>query len=74
MQHFFYSQELKQARVRMIKQIKEDAKTFSKWKQAKEKELIQLKAKDRRQQIEMVKIKQKSERQQAVLKRKAQEV
>ena len=45
---FLYIQSMKQARVRLMKQMKEETTRFKQWKQAKEKEVLQLKAKVRK--------------------------
>ncbi|ELT97938.1 hypothetical protein CAPTEDRAFT_222146, partial [Capitella teleta] len=66
-------QLMKQQRVKMYKQLKEDNANFQKWRQAKNKEVMQLKAKERKHQAEMAKMERQSERQQTVLRRKAEE-
>ncbi len=63
---------LKQTRVKLMKQIKEETEHFRKFKQQKEKEVTQLKAIDRRRQAEFVKMERQHERHQAVLRRKAE--
>ncbi|XP_064607442.1 chromosome-associated kinesin KIF4A-like [Liolophura sinensis] len=66
-------QGLKQQRVKLMKQMKEDAEHFRKWKQQKDKEVLQLMQKDRKRQCEIAKLQHVNERQQTVLKRKAEE-
>ncbi|XP_013399662.1 chromosome-associated kinesin KIF4-like [Lingula anatina] len=66
-------QTMKQQRVKLMKQMKEEADNFRKWKQSKEKEVMQLKAKDRKREYEMTKMARNHEKQQGVLKRKAEE-
>ncbi|XP_067664129.1 chromosome-associated kinesin KIF4A-like [Haliotis asinina] len=66
-------QAMKQQRVKLMKQIKEDAESFRKWKQQKDKEVLQLQQKDRRRQCEIQKMQKNHEKQQTVLRRKAEE-
>lgn len=67
-------QGLKQQRVKLMKQMKEDSDEFRKWKQQKDKEVAQLMQKDRKRQCEIAKLQRQNERQQTVLKRKSEEV
>jgi kinesin family protein 4/21/27 len=69
----FHSQSMKQHRVRLMKQMKGDAETFRKWRQQKDKEVLQLKAKDRKRQFELAKLERDYSKQQQVLRRKADE-
>ncbi|XP_071848027.1 chromosome-associated kinesin KIF4-like [Apostichopus japonicus] len=64
---------MKQARVRLMRQIKEDAEKTRQWKMAKDKEVLQLKAKDRKRQCDVSKMERKYEKQQNVLRRKMEE-
>jgi len=64
---------MKVAKVRLIKQMKEESERVRAWKQTKEKELNQLKQKDRRAQVQMAKMERLHERQKNVLKRKMEE-
>src|SRR5580765_1807071 len=50
-------QSLKETRTKLIRQMRNDAKSFTKWKQSKEKEINRLKAQDRKRDCEMVRIK-----------------
>ena len=65
---------MKRQRVKLLKQMKEDADQFRKWKAVKDKEVLQLKAKDRKRQFEMVKREAENANQLSVLRRKASEV
>ena len=42
---------MKQQRVRLMKQIKEESEKFRKWKMEQDKKVMQLKAKDRKMQV-----------------------
>ncbi|XP_078326177.1 chromosome-associated kinesin KIF4-like isoform X2 [Crassostrea virginica] len=66
-------QGLKQQRVKLMKQMKEDSDEFRKWKQQKDKEVAQLMQKDRKRLCEIAKLQRANERQQSVLKRKSEE-
>ena len=61
-------QEMKQQRVKLMKQIKADGEEFRKFKQQKDKEVIQLKAKERKRMVEMNRLKGQYQMQQTVLK------
>ncbi|XP_034262464.1 chromosome-associated kinesin KIF4A [Pantherophis guttatus] len=64
---------MKNQRVQLIREMKEDAEKFRQWKQQKDKEVIQLKAQDRKRQYELVKLEQDFQKQATVLRRKAEE-
>ncbi|KAH0626149.1 hypothetical protein JD844_000942 [Phrynosoma platyrhinos] len=64
---------MKNQRVQLIRQMKEDAEKFRQWKQQKDKEVIQLKERDRKRQYELVKLEQDFQKQASVLRRKAEE-
>ncbi|RUS72535.1 hypothetical protein EGW08_019702 [Elysia chlorotica] len=64
---------LKQQRVKLMKQMKEDVSNFQKWKKEKEKQVTQLQLKERRREVEMTKMKKQFEQQQAVQKRRTAE-
>ncbi|XP_066483409.1 chromosome-associated kinesin KIF4A [Tiliqua scincoides] len=64
---------MKNQRVQLIRQMKEDAEKFRQLKQQKDKEVIQLKERDRKRQYELVKLEQDFQKQAAVLRRKAEE-
>ncbi|XP_041359286.1 chromosome-associated kinesin KIF4A-like isoform X2 [Gigantopelta aegis] len=66
-------QSMKQQRVKLMKQMKEDAEQFRKWKQQKDKEVLQLQQKGRKQQFEIQKMQKSQEKQQLVLRRKTEE-
>ena len=65
---------MKQARVRLMKQMKVEGDKFRQWKAEKDKEVLQLKAKDRKRQCEFSKLTQRHEKQENVLRRKMEEV
>ncbi|CAH1777611.1 unnamed protein product [Owenia fusiformis] len=64
---------MKQHRVKLINQIKQENKDYTQWKKDKEKELTQLKAQDRKRQIEIVRMEKQHSKQAAVYKRKLEE-
>ncbi|KAJ6653097.1 hypothetical protein lerEdw1_010183 [Lerista edwardsae] len=64
---------MKTQRVQLIRQMKDDAEKFRQWKQQKDKEVIQLKERDRKRQYELVKMEQDFQKQASVLRRKAEE-
>uniref|UniRef100_A0ABM5EJ80 Chromosome-associated kinesin KIF4A n=1 Tax=Pogona vitticeps TaxID=103695 RepID=A0ABM5EJ80_9SAUR len=64
---------MKTQRVQLIRQMKEDAEKFRQWKQQKDKEVIQLKERDRKRQYELIKLEQDFQKQASVLRRKAEE-
>ena len=45
---------MKQQRVRLMKQIKEESENFRKWKMEQDKKLMQLKAKDRKREVSFI--------------------
>jgi len=65
--------QMKVAKVKLIKQMKEDSEKVRQFKITKEKEVHQLKQKDRKQQVTIAKMERLHERQQNVLKRKMEE-
>ena len=65
---------IKAAKVKLVKQMKEEADRVRVWKQAKEKEVIQLKQTDRRTQAAMTKMNTQHESKQKVMKRRLEEV
>ncbi|NXS22969.1 KIF4 protein, partial [Mystacornis crossleyi] len=65
--------EMKQQRVRLMRQMKEDTEKFRQWKQQKDKEVIQLKEKDRKRQYELLKLERDFQKQANVLRRKTEE-
>lgn len=66
-------QSLKETRVKLIRQMRNDANTFTKWKQSKEKEINRLKMQDRKRAYEMVRMKIQHNKQENVFKRKMEE-
>ncbi|XP_030836466.1 chromosome-associated kinesin KIF4 [Strongylocentrotus purpuratus] len=64
---------MKQARVRLMKQMKEDTGRFQQWKRTKDKEVLQLKAKDRKRQFEYTRLERQNQKTQNVLRRKMEE-
>lgn len=66
-------QLLKETRIKLIRQMRNDANTFTKWKQSKEKEINRLKAQDRKRACEMVRMKMQHNKQENVFKRKMEE-
>uniref|UniRef100_A0A803TD20 Kinesin motor domain-containing protein n=1 Tax=Anolis carolinensis TaxID=28377 RepID=A0A803TD20_ANOCA len=64
---------MKVQRVQLIRQMKEDGEKFRQWKQQKDREVIQLKERDRKRQYELVKMEQDFQKQASVLRRKAEE-
>ncbi|NWH66467.1 KIF4 protein, partial [Geococcyx californianus] len=65
--------EMKNQRVQLMRQMKEDAEKFRQWKQQKDKEVIQLKERDRKRQYELIKIERDFQKQANVLRRKTEE-
>ncbi|XP_066038248.1 chromosome-associated kinesin KIF4A isoform X2 [Chamaea fasciata] len=65
--------EMKQQRVQLMRQMKEDSEKFRQWKQQKAKEVIQLKEKDRKRQYELLKLERDFQKQAHVLRRKTEE-
>ncbi|KAG1654869.1 Chromosome-associated kinesin KIF4A [Nymphon striatum] len=66
-------QTMKQQRVKLMKQMKVGTKQFNQWKTEKEREVTQLKQKDRKRQVELVKMEKTHSKQQNVLKRKIEQ-
>ncbi|KAL4659685.1 chromosome-associated kinesin KIF4A [Arapaima gigas] len=66
-------QAMKTQRVQLMRQMKEDAEKFRQWKQKKDKEVLQLKEKDRKRQYEMLKLERDFQKQASVLRRKTEE-
>ena len=65
---------IKAAKVKLVKQMKEESDKVRVWKQTKEKEVIQLKQADRKKAAAMSKMSVQHERKQNVLKRRMEEV
>lgn len=66
-------QDMKQKKVKLIKTMKTESEDFRKWKLDFGKEVVQLRAKDRKRDVEMRKNKDQHERERNVLKRKVEE-
>ncbi|MBN3303429.1 kinesin family member 4 [Amia ocellicauda] len=66
-------QAMKGQRVQLMRQMKEDSEKFRLWKQKKDKEVLQLKEKDRKRQYEMLKLERDFQKQANVLRRKTEE-
>ncbi|KAJ8348529.1 hypothetical protein SKAU_G00271180 [Synaphobranchus kaupii] len=66
-------QAMKSQRVQLMRQMKEDSEKFRQWKQKKDKEVLQLKEKDRKRQYEMLKLERDFHKQASVLRRKTEE-
>lgn len=66
-------QSLKETRVKLIRQMRNDANNFTKWKQSKEKEINRLKMQDRKRAGELIRMKIQHNKQENVFKRKMEE-
>ncbi|KAM6969998.1 kinesin family member 4 [Aplochiton taeniatus] len=66
-------QAMKAQRVQLMRQMKEDSEKFRIWKSKKDKEVLQLKEKDRKRQYEMLKLERDFQKQASVLRRKTEE-
>ncbi|XP_058514255.1 chromosome-associated kinesin KIF4A isoform X2 [Ochotona princeps] len=64
---------MKNQRVQLMRQMKEDAEKFRQWKLQKDKEVIQLKERDRKRQYELLKLERNFQKQANVLRRKTEE-
>ncbi|XP_068918541.1 chromosome-associated kinesin KIF4A [Petaurus breviceps papuanus] len=64
---------MKSQRVQLMRQMKEDSEKFRHWKQQKDKEVIQLKERDRKRQYELLKLEKDFQKQSSVLRRKTEE-
>ncbi|XP_019391798.1 PREDICTED: chromosome-associated kinesin KIF4A [Crocodylus porosus] len=64
---------MKNQRVQLMRQMKEDAEKFRQWKLQKDKEVIQLKERDRKRQYELLKLERDFQKQANVLRRKTEE-
>ena len=65
---------IKAAKVKLVKQMKEEADKVRVWKETKEKEMIQLKPADRKKAAAMSKMLEQHERRQNMLKRRKEEL
>ncbi|KAJ9593686.1 hypothetical protein L9F63_014734 [Diploptera punctata] len=66
-------QNMKQNKVKLIRQMRTENEKFRAWKQQREKEMIQLRVQDRKRQNEMARMRSLHSKQQIVLKRKVEE-
>ncbi|XP_067903586.1 kinesin family member 4 isoform X2 [Heterodontus francisci] len=66
-------QALKYQRVQLMRQMKEEAEKSRRWKAEKDKEVLQLKEKDRKRQYELLKLERNYKQQANVLRRKTEE-
>lgn len=66
-------QSLKETRVKLIRQMRNDANNFTKWKQSKEKEINRLRMQDRKRTYELVRMQIQHNKQENVFKRKMEE-
>jgi kinesin family member 4 len=66
-------QEMKAARVSLIRQQRSDSERFKKWIKSRDKEINTLKEKGKKVQNEMKRMERMHEKQQTVLKRKVEE-
>ncbi|XP_031828912.1 kinesin-like protein 3A isoform X2 [Nomia melanderi] len=64
---------LKQTRVKLIRQMRNESERFSKWKECKEKELNRLKSQNKKQVNEVTRLKMWHSKQETVFKRKMEE-
>ena len=64
---------MKQARVKLIKQMKEESERARQWKAAKEKEVYKLKQQEKKAQVKMSAMSLQHERRENVMKRKVEE-
>lgn len=65
--------EMKQMKVKLIRKMKSESEEFRQWRLVREKELTQLRAKDRKMQSDVAKKDMLHEKQRNVLKRKVEE-
>uniref|UniRef100_A0A674MCW8 Kinesin family member 4 n=1 Tax=Takifugu rubripes TaxID=31033 RepID=A0A674MCW8_TAKRU len=66
-------QAMKTQRTQLMRQMREDSEKFRNWKSKKDKEVLQLKEKDRKRQYELLKLERDFEKQANVLRRKTEE-
>ncbi|KAM3868664.1 kinesin family member 4 [Diretmus argenteus] len=64
---------MKGQRVQLMRQMKEDADKFRNWKSQKDREVLQLKEKDRKRNYELMKLERDFQKQANVLRRKTEE-
>ncbi|KAM4726613.1 kinesin family member 4 [Anableps anableps] len=66
-------QAMKTQRTQLMKQMREDAEKYRQWKNKKDREVLQLKEKDRKRQYELLKLERDFQKQANVLRRKTEE-
>ncbi|KAK5859026.1 hypothetical protein PBY51_003123 [Eleginops maclovinus] len=66
-------QGMKNQRTQLMRQMREDSEKFRQWKSKKDKEVLQLKEKDRKRQYELLKLERDFQKQANVLRRKTEE-
>ncbi|XP_072302654.1 kinesin family member 4 [Eucyclogobius newberryi] len=66
-------QAMKTQRTQLMRQMRDDSEKFRLWKSKKDREVIQLKEKDRKRQYELVKLERDFQKQANVLRRKTEE-
>ncbi|KAM9333403.1 kinesin family member 4 [Pholidichthys leucotaenia] len=66
-------QAMKTQRIQLMKQMREDSEKFRQWKNKKDREVLQLKEKDRKRQYELLKLERDFQKQANVLRRKTEE-
>ncbi|XP_037323979.2 kinesin family member 4 [Pungitius pungitius] len=66
-------QGMKNQRAQLMRQMREDSEKFRQWKAQKDREVLQLKEKDRKRQYEILKLERDFQKQANVLRRKTEE-
>ncbi|XP_061660072.1 kinesin family member 4 isoform X2 [Syngnathoides biaculeatus] len=66
-------QAMKSQRIQLMRQIRDDSEKFRIWKSKKDREVLQLKEKDRKRQYEILKLERDFQNQANVLRRKTEE-
>uniref|UniRef100_A0AAQ4RZP7 Kinesin motor domain-containing protein n=1 Tax=Gasterosteus aculeatus aculeatus TaxID=481459 RepID=A0AAQ4RZP7_GASAC len=66
-------QGMKNQRTQLMRQMREDSEKFRQWKAQKDREVLQLKEKDRKRQYEILKLERDFQKQANVLRRKTEE-
>ncbi|XP_032388585.1 kinesin family member 4 [Etheostoma spectabile] len=66
-------QAMKTQRTQLMKQMRDDSEKFRQWKSKKDREVLQLKEKDRKRQYELLKLERDFQKQANVLRRKTEE-
>lgn len=66
-------QAMKTQRTQLMRQMREDSEKYRQWKNKKDREVLQLKEKDRKRQYELLKLERDFQKQANVLRRKTEE-